>query len=50
MTKFERAIEKARKTIKEIAKEHNVDETKVVWMGNNKFIIVKDGQEIRTTI
>ena len=40
-------IEKARKDIKEIAKQYNISPSAVVWIGDNHYIIVKDGREIR---
>ena len=42
MTKAEKAIERASKQSRELEKEHNAS---VVWMGGNKFIVVKDGKE-----
>lgn len=43
MTKAEKAIEKASKQARELEKKYNAP---VVWMGGNKFIVVKDGKEI----
>ena len=43
MTKTEKAIEKASKYARELEKKYNAP---VVWMGKNKFIIVKNGKEI----
>ena len=43
MTKSEKAIEKASKQSRELEKKYNAP---VVWMGGNKFIVVKDGKEI----
>lgn len=40
-------IEKAKKDRTELAKEYGVPESAVVWIGDNKYIIVKDGKEIR---
>lgn len=42
-----KAIEKAMKTKNELAKEYNVSTSSIVWIGNNHYIIVKDGKEIR---
>ena len=43
MTKTEKAIEKASKYVSELEKKYNAP---VVWMGENKFIVVKNGKEI----
>ena len=43
MTKSEKAIEKASKQARELEKKYNAP---IVWMGGNKFIVVKDGKEI----
>lgn len=40
------AIEKAIKDKKELAKIYGVSISSVVWIGNNKYIVVKDGKEI----
>lgn len=42
MTKAEKSIEKASKTARKLEAEYNAS---VVWMGSNKFIIVRDGTE-----
>ena len=42
MTRAEKAIEKASKHARELEKKYN---SSVVWMGGNKFIVVKDGKE-----
>lgn len=39
-------IEKAIKDKKELAKEYCVPESSIVWMGDNKYIIIKNGKEI----
>jgi hypothetical protein len=39
-------IEKARKDVKELAKSYDVPESSIVWRGDNKYIVVKDGKEI----
>ena len=43
MTKSEKAIEKASKQARELEKKYNAS---VVWMGGNKFIVIKDGKEM----
>lgn len=40
-------IEKAHKDSKELAKEYGVTPSSVVWIGDNHYIVVKDGKEIR---
>ena len=47
MTKSEKSIEKASKQARELEKKYNAP---VVWMGGNKFIIVKDGKEIKVEV
>lgn len=42
MTKAEKSIEIASKKARQLEAEYNAS---VVWMGGNKFIIVKDGTE-----
>lgn len=42
-----RAIEKATQLKAHIARAYGVDTTSVVWMGNNRFIVVKNGEEIK---
>lgn len=44
MTKAEKSIEIASKKARQLEVEYNAS---VVWMGGNKFIVVKDGKEIR---
>ena len=41
------AIEKAQKDRKELVQQYNVSYSSVVWCGDNKYIIVKNGKEIR---
>lgn len=41
-----KAIEKAIKDKKELAEQYNVSTSNIVWMGNNKYIVIKDGKEI----
>ncbi len=43
----EKKIEKARKKSEKLAKKYGVPVSSVVWIGNNKYIVVKDGNEIR---
>lgn len=40
------AIEKATKDKKELAKIYGVSVSSIVWIGNNKYIVIKDGKEI----
>ena len=40
-------IEKAAKDRIELSMLYNVAESSIVWMGDNHYIIVKDGKEIR---
>ena len=40
-------INKAQKDRSELAKQYNVSLSCVVWIGDNKYIVVKDGKEIR---
>lgn len=42
----EKAIEKAMKDKEELAAEYGVPVSAVVWIGDNKYIVVKDGREI----
>lgn len=39
-------IDKAQKDKKELAKEYDVSESSIVWIGDNKYILIKDGKEI----
>lgn len=41
------AIEKAAKDKVALSKEYGVPTSSVVWMGDNHYIVVKDGVEIR---
>ena len=41
------AIEKAVKDKVDLSKEYGVPTSSVVWMGDNHYIVVKDGEEIR---
>lgn len=47
MTRVEKAIEKASKQARELENKYNAP---VVWMGENKFIIVKGRKEIMIEI
>lgn len=42
-----KTIEKARRDCEELAREYAVSVSSVVWIGDNKYIVVKDGNEIR---
>lgn len=39
-------IEKAKRDREELARSYNVPISAVVWIGNNKYIVVKDGKSI----
>lgn len=41
------AIEKAIKDKVELAEQYNVSISSVIWCGDNKYIVIKDGKEIR---
>lgn len=49
-SKAEKAINKARTLKKEIAKEYRVSDSSVIWKGDNKFIVVMDGEEVEVTV
>lgn len=40
-------IDKAVKDRIELALEYEVPVSSIVWIGDNKYIVVKDGKEIR---
>ena len=42
-----KAIEKAIRDKQMLAKEYSVSQSAIIWTGNNHYIIVKDGKEIR---
>lgn len=42
-----KAILKAQKDREELAAEYGVPVSAIVWMGDNKYIVIKDGEEIR---
>ena len=45
---YNKAVEKALKDRKELAKSYNTDESRVVWCGNNKYIVMlRNGREIK---
>jgi hypothetical protein len=41
-----KAIEKAQKDKEELAKSYDVPVSSVVWIGGNKYIVVKNGESI----
>lgn len=41
------ALEKAIKDKTELAMQYNVPTSSIVWLGNNRYIVVKDGKEIK---
>lgn len=40
-------IEKAQKNRADLAEEYGVSVSSVVWIGDNKYIVVRNGEEIR---
>lgn len=42
-----KAIEKAERDCVELAAAYGVPVSAVVWMGDNKYIVIKDGEAIR---
>ena len=40
-------IEKAQRDCAELAAQYGVPQSSVVWIGDNKYIVVKDGNQIR---
>ena len=40
-------IEKAQRDKKELAEQYGVSTTSIVWTGDNRYIVVKDGKEIK---
>ena len=42
----EKMIEKASRDCDELAKKYNVPISAVVWIGDNRYIVVKDGKQI----
>ena len=41
------ALEKAIKDKQDLAREYNVPISAIVWIGDNHYIVVKDGKEIK---
>jgi hypothetical protein len=41
------AIEKAQRDCAELAAEYGVAQSSVIWIGDNKYIVIKDGNQIR---
>lgn len=41
------ALEKAIKDKQELAEEYGVPVSSIVWIGDNHYIVVKDGKEIK---
>ena len=42
-----KAITKAIKAKKRLAKQYNVSTSSIVWLGDNRYIVVVNGKEIR---
>lgn len=40
-------IEKAKNDKAELAKSYKVSESSIVWIGDNHYILIKSGKEIR---
>ena len=40
-------LEKAITDKKDLARQYNVSPSSIVWIGDNHYIVVKDGKEIR---
>lgn len=40
-------IDKAQKDKTELAAQYDVSVSAIVWLGDNKYIVIKDGNEIR---
>lgn len=47
ITFSEKIIERANRNKKEFAALYDVSESNVIWLGNEQFIIIKNGEEIR---
>jgi hypothetical protein len=44
----DKLMDKVRKDKKELAKSYNTDESRIIYLGDNKYIVIlKSGQEIR---
>ena len=51
MKNFEEIMEQVRNDITKLAKEYDVSETRIVWMGNNKYTVVTiNGKQIVVTV
>ena len=45
---FNKLMEKVHRDKKELASSYNIDESRVIYIGDNKYIVVtRDGKEIR---
>lgn len=45
---FNKLMEKVHRDKKELASSYNTDESKIIYVGDNKYIVVtRDGKEIR---
>lgn len=44
---IDKLLDKIRKDKEELAKSYDVVISAIVYIGNNKYIVVKDGREIR---
>ena len=45
---FNKLMEKVYRDKKELASSYNTDESKIIYVGDNKYIVVtRDGKEIR---
>lgn len=42
----EKQIEKAQRDCEQFAESYNVQRSCVIWMGGNKYIVIKDGKTI----
>lgn len=42
-----KAIEKAIRDKESLARSYDVSVTSIVWINDNKYIVIKDGKEIR---
>ena len=42
----DKVIEKVKKDKEELAKLYGVPVSSIVWKGDNKYIVIKDGKEI----
>ena len=45
--KLKATFDKVQKDRKELATSYKVAESSIVWIGDNHYIIMKDGKEIR---